>query len=255
MKYYKLLNYIDFIGVATSFDLRKYQTKHGILLTSDEQAAQYIQFDGELYRDDWFAPVVTGALSYNTVKIVAIEKDEYDILFRAIEAGKEIKTEVHEPEVQKEEPQADPVEEVTIDFVKKSKISEMSAACQETITQGFDIILSDGKSHHFSLTVQDQLNLITLSSAIAGGETQAIYHADGELCREFSADDITKIFNAADAFKTYHLTYYNALKGYIGGMDSIEEIGGVDYGMDIPEDYMTEALKKVQANNNKKERS
>lgn len=255
MKYYKLLNYIDFIEVATSFDLRKYQAKHGILLASDEQTAQYIQVNGKLYRDDWLAPVITGSLAYTMVKIVAIEKDEYDTLFRAIEAGEKAKIVVNKLEVQEEELQADPAEAVTLDYIRKAKTVEMSAECQKTITQGFDIVLSDGESHHFSLTVQDQLNLITLSSAIAGGETQAIYHADGELCQEFSAADITKIIGAATAFKMYHLTYYNALKGYIGGMDSIEEIGGAEYGMNIPEEYMTEALKKVQANNNKKERS
>ena len=44
MKYYKLLNDGEFIGVGTSYDLRKFQLKHSILLTSDDESAQYIEY-------------------------------------------------------------------------------------------------------------------------------------------------------------------------------------------------------------------
>lgn len=245
MKYYKLLNDGEFIGVGTSYDLRKFQLKHSILLTSDDESAQYIQIDDKLYRDDWFSPTITELLDYTTVKIIVIEKDEYDTLFEAIETGKEIEITDEEPDIQEELPQIDPDEEVTIEYVKAVKSAEMSATCNKIITNGFDAILSDGENHHFSLTIQDQLNLITLSSMVAAGETIIPYHADGELCKGYSVEDITTIINTATSFKTYHVTYFNSLKVYIDSMNDINEVNNVVYGIDIPEEYQSDVLKQL----------
>lgn len=245
MKYYKLLNDGEFIGVGTSYDLRKFQLKHSILLTSDDESAQYIQINDKLYRDDWFSPTITELLDYTTVKIIVIEKDEYDTLFEAIETGKEIEITDEESDIQEELPQIDPDEEVTIEYVKAVKSAEMSATCNKIITNGFDAILSDGENHHFSLTIQDQLNLITLSSMVATGETVIPYHADGELCKGYSVEDITTIINTATSFKTYHVTYFNSLKVYIDSMNDINEVNNVVYGIDIPEEYQSDVLKQL----------
>lgn len=245
MKYYKLLNDGEFIGVGTSYDLRKFQLKHSILLTSDDESAQYIQINDKLYRDDWFSPTITELLDYTTVKIIVIEKDEYDTLFEAIETGKEIEITDEESDIQEELPQIDPDEEVTIEYVKAVKSAEMSATCNKIITNGFDAILSDGENHHFSLTIQDQLNLITLSSMVAAGETVIPYHADGELCKGYSVEDITTIINTATSFKTYHVTYFNSLKVYIDSMNDINEVNNVVYGIDIPEEYQSDVLKQL----------
>lgn len=245
MKYYKLLNDGEFIGVGTSYDLRKFQLKHSILLTSDDESAQYIQIGDKLYRDDWFSPTITELLDYTTVKIIVIEKDEYDTLFEAIETGKEIEITDEEPDIQEELPQIDPDEEVTIEYVKAVKSAEMSATCNKIITNGFDAILSDGENHHFSLTIQDQLNLINLSSMVAAGETIIPYHADGELCKGYSVEDITTIINTATSFKTYHVTYFNSLKVYIDSMNDINEVNNVVYGIDIPEEYQSDVLKQL----------
>ena len=245
MKYYKLLNDGEFIGVGTSYDLRKFQLKHSILLTSDDESAQYIQINDKLYRDDWFSPTITELLDYTTVKIIVIEKDEYDTLFEAIETGKEIEITDKESDIQEELPQIDPDEEVTIEYVKAVKSAEMSATCNKIITNGFDAILSDGENHHFSLTIQDQLNLITLSSMVAAGETIIPYHADGELCKGYSVEDITTIINTATSFKTYHVTYFNSLKVYIDSMNDINEVNNVVYGIDIPEEYQSDVLKQL----------
>lgn len=245
MKYYKLLNDGEFIGVGTSYDLRKFQLKHSILLTSDDESAQYIQINDKLYRDDWFSPTITELLDYTTVKIIVIEKDEYDTLFEAIETGKEIEITDEEPDIQEELPQIDPDEEVTIEYVKAVKSAEMSATCNKIITNGFDAILSDEENHHFSLKIQDQLNLITLSSMVAAGETVIPYHADGELCKGYSVEDITTIINTATSFKTYHVTYFNSLKVYIDSMNDINEVNNVVYGIDIPEEYQSDVLKQL----------
>ena len=247
MKYYKLINDKNFIGVCTSHDLRKFQSKHKILLFSDENNAQYIQIDDKIYRDDWFAPIITDSVDYETVKVIAIEKEEYDILHEAVETGKEIEIPVDEPVIEEDLPPINHDDEITIEFVKTIKNAEMSNECNKSITSGFDVVLSDGESHHFSLTVQDQLNLITLSSMIESGAETIPYHADGELCRYYSAEDITVVINTATAHKTYHVTYFNSLKVYIEALENIEDISAIEYGVEIPQEYQSDILKSILA--------
>lgn len=248
MTYYKIISEGNFVGAACSDDLRRYQLKHNVLLISNEDMAQYIQFNEKLYRDNWFAPVITDNIVYITAKISVIEKKEYDTLIEAIETGEEV--EVYEEEQQVIEEQGQPINvesEITLDYLKKVKIDEMSMICNKTITDGFDIILSDGKSYHFSMTIQDQINLISLSSLLAAGETVIPYHADGELCRGYSAEDISLVITEATNFKTYHVTYFNSLKAYIESMNNMEEVEVVSYGIDIPIDYQSDILKAIYA--------
>lgn len=133
-----------------------------------------------------------------------------------------------------------------IEDIRAAKINEMSLACNEIITSGFDAELSDGESHHFSLTTQDQLNLITLSSMALTGNNEIPYHADGELCKYYTAEDINTIVSAATTFKTYHVTYFNSLKSYITTLDNVDDILDVEYGDDIPAEYQSDILKEIK---------
>lgn len=132
---------------------------------------------------------------------------------------------------------------LSIEYAKEMKIAEMSFACNTTIEKGFDIMLSDGVSEHFSMRTHDQINLITLQSMVASGETMIPYHADGELCKYYSVADITAIMNEATSHKTFHITYYNSLKSYIDTLTDIDAISAVQYGMEIPEEYQSDILK------------
>ena len=126
----------------------------------------------------------------------------------------------------------------------------MSRSCFEVITNGIDVELSDGNTYHFSLTVEDQLNLITISSMISEGQSTLPYHADGEQCVFFSADDMLKVIETATNFKTYHTTYFNSLKTYILALETIDEIKSVYYGVDIPEEYQSPVWKEIGGNAN-----
>jgi hypothetical protein len=192
------------------------------------------------------SPVTTDEISYETVDVIKIDKEEYDILLKAIGDGEEITVEPEQPEPV-EPPPVDENEEVTVEYVKNRKIAEMSAACNSVITNGFDVKLSDENTYHFSLTTQDQLNLITLSAMVSSGETAIPYHADGELCKFYSAEDITTIVSTATAFKTFQVSYYNALRAYVESMTDITSIGTVTYGIAIPEEYQSDVLKALIA--------
>ena len=119
---------------------------------------------------------------------------------------------------------------------RQAKTDEVNAACQATIAAGVDV---DGK--HYSLTAQDQTNLMALQAAIiaAGAET-VLYHADGELCGPYTADEIGALATTANRFITYNISYCNHLHVWIDRTDG-EELAGVSYqpeqqGADLPED-------------------
>lgn len=249
MTYYKVIKDNEFIGIGTSYELRKYQTKHGILLVADDDTAQYIYINGILYRDNWFKVVTTDTIQYENADIVVISYEEYQQLFDAINKGEEIEINTDdEPSENEEVVVIDNNEEVTLDYLKAQKVKEMSYICNQTIVNGFDITLSDGEVHHFSLTVQDQLNLITLSAMISAGEQTIPYHADGELCRNFSALDMGNVIRAATELKTFHTTYYNSLKAYIESVENKEDLLCITYGMDIPVEYQSDVLKAILIN-------
>ena len=121
----------------------------------------------------------------------------------------------------------------------------MSAMCQDVICTGIDVELSDGSVQHFTLEIEDQLNLITLSSMVAAGETMIPYHASDKLCVFYSAEDITRIITAATAFKTFHTSYFNSLKNWIMSVGSIAEMSEIQYGDTIPEEYCSDVLKQL----------
>ena len=225
MKYFKLLKNNEFLNIAPSHDLRKFQLKHKILLSCDINSAQYIQLGDLLYHDNWLCPVTTDKIPYTEAKIISIEKEEYNLLLEATQKGggipspSEWETEEIMDEASEVEP--DPIEEITIDFVKDQKIKEMNNTCNQTIEKGVDITLSDDQSHHFSLTTQDQLNLISLQTMIISGQTSIPYHADNEPCRFFSSDELKIVLTAAMNYITYHESYFNSLKTYINSFEDI----------------------------------
>lgn len=240
MRYYKLINGKVFVGVGTSHDLRRFQFKHKIFLCCDEKYAQYIQCGDKFYHAEWMKPETIENSRYDTIDIIEITKEEYDTLYKAVETGEEIQIEqeIEEPDT----PYVDPSDEITIEYITSQKIAEMSNNCNKAILSGFDVILSDGKNYHFSLTNYDQMMISKLADKAESGETFLPWHYDGGDCMIFSKDDIQIINNKMEQVITYHLTYFNSLRKYILSLDNIEDISKVAYGMEIPTEYQTEVL-------------
>lgn len=135
--------------------------------------------------------------------------------------------------------------EEPLNTIKANKTAEMSAACRTAIVAGFDVTLSDGKDHHFSLTVEDQLNLNALFGLLASGAQQVPYHADGETCVYFTAADMQTVVQEATAHKTYHESYFNSLKAYIASKRTAASVDAIEYGTEIPEQYQSDVLKAL----------
>lgn len=249
MNYYKVINndrqIIDVL-IDSNITYVKWQNVNKLLISCDEQEAEgFLSSDCmSVYHTENFSKLPSD-VDFIEVILKEITEDDYNLLRKAIDDNKPIEPEPEptpEPEPEPEEPKPD---DDTLQLVKSGKVSEMSKVCNNTITNGFDVVLSDEKSHHFSLTTQDQLNLITLTGLVSSGETSIAYHADNELCKFYSAEDIACITNYATQFKIYHVSYFNSLKAYIEALEDVKEISSIEYGTDIPEEYQSEVLKAL----------
>ena len=122
------------------------------------------------------------------------------------------------------------------DAERAAKEAEMSAACNAAIVAGMDVATTQG-TEHFSLKETDQINLTTAYNAVVAGVPQYPYHADGALCRMFSADEIKAISAASIQHKMYHTTLCNHLLTWARRADTEEELEGITYSADnLPAD-------------------
>lgn len=215
MKYYKIIKGKEFIGVGTTLNLRRFQKKHQIILICDETQVQYIQLGDVLYRANWMWPETTDSVKYEVADVIRIEKDEYDLLLKAVETNEEIAIE-EEPAV---EPEPIIVEEPTIDYVRASKIAELKYHCNKAITNGVDVKLSDGETRHFSMSLEDQINLLTMA-----------YLSDDSV---YSAEDMKAIITETNAFKNYHIEKFKQLKDRVNSLNTIHEVSAVNYHEEV----------------------
>ena len=243
MKYYKIIQDGEVIGAISSDNFISFQPVTQCFLRSDERQGEYVSYNGLLYRDRWMKPIVWQT-QFIQVQITEIDEATYQIFMDAIEHNEEIPAQEEPPVIPDPEEMIGPTDLATLEFIRTSKIKEMSYTCKNMIENGFDIVLSDGENHHFSLSEQDQLNLLILSTKIASGENVS-YHADGELSKFYSAAEMQMIIDGAEAHKNYHTTYYNALKAYINSLDNIEDIAAVTYGTAVPEEFQSEVWKTM----------
>ena len=217
-----------------------------------ENDAQFLEYGSEFYHSSWMRDIQSiGDIEALQAEIIEITEEEYNYINDTIDKGEEVVIPNEDDTTPAESiPDEDENVTITVSYMKQLKINEMSRYCEDIITKGCDVLLSDGKLHHFSLSIQDQLNLISLSTMLATGMTEVPYHADNELCKNYSPEDITSIINTATAFKTYHITYFNSLKAYINSLKSIKTVSNVEYGMDIPDKYQSEVLVTLLSANN-----
>ena len=120
--------------------------------------------------------------------------------------------------------------------LKEQKLQEISETCRATVITGFTATLSDGTQGHFSLTEEDQINITTAVAAVQQGAEGYPYHADGQLCTIFPAQDIVIIGTTAAGHKIYHTTYFNHLKIWTTRAETAEELDSIYYGAALPED-------------------
>lgn len=137
-----------------------------------------------------------------------------------------------------------------ISAIREDKVVELSEACHAAIVAGVDVTLSDGSTGHFALEETDQINLTTAYNAVQTGASGYPYHADGQLCKMYPASDIIAISEAAMAHKLYHTTYCNHLMAWARRVETVDELSGITYGAELPEDLaanMAEVMSNAAA--------
>lgn len=137
-----------------------------------------------------------------------------------------------------------------ISALREDKAAELSKACHATIVAGVDVALSDGSTGHFALEETDQINLTTAYNAVQTEASGYPYHADGQLCKMYPAADIIAISEAAMSHKLYHTTYCNHLMAWARRAETVDELSGITYGAELPEDLaanMAEVMSNAAA--------
>lgn len=125
---------------------------------------------------------------------------------------------------------------ITLEQVKADKITELSFICNKTIEAGVDVTVSTGLQH-YSLKDYDQIEILTLTGDIKAGATEVPYHADGEGCRQYNADEFMLISNEARRFVTYNRTYFNQAKKWIESLNAKVEVYSIQWGVPLPKEY------------------
>lgn len=140
-----------------------------------------------------------------------------------------------------------------LDEIRADKLAELSDSCNAAITAGMDVETTKG-AEHFSLQETDQINLTTALSAVQSGAAGYPYHADGQLCRLFTAEEIQAIAAASVRHKLYHTTLCNHLLTWARRAETKEELSGITYSADgLPDDLaanMAAVLAAAAGDNN-----
>ncbi len=114
--------------------------------------------------------------------------------------------------------------------VRAAKLQEIGLACTAAIYAGIEV-----EDAHYSLTEHDQTELMAQNAAIAAGAQAVPYHADGQLCRMYPAEEFAALAQAATAHVFYHRTYCNHLNAWVRQAE-LPELAGIAYGAELPED-------------------
>lgn len=135
-------------------------------------------------------------------------------------------------------------EDNSLSVVMSAKLAEISKACNAVIENGVDIKLGE-ESVHFNLDIKDQSNINNLFRVVELGGTEFPYQADGGVCRIYTAAEIVEIYVAVQTLITAQTTYHNELKQYVQALESAEDVSAVQYGMILPDPYLSEMNEKL----------
>jgi hypothetical protein len=114
--------------------------------------------------------------------------------------------------------------------VKDVKLEELSNANHLAILAGFD-----HAGEHYSMTLEDQTNMVGLTGAAAQGQSVP-YHADGKDCRMYTAEEFIALSGAAMADKIYKTAYYNHLRQWVNRTANYRDVQAITYGAELPAD-------------------
>lgn len=125
----------------------------------------------------------------------------------------------------------------TYEEILNNKISELSSACQYTIEAGLTI-----NDLHYSYTEKDQINLNDIVNTVKLTGLPLGYHADGQNCTEYSAEELINIYIQLAMNKYCQQTYFNQSREYLKSLEESdtnkEIVESYTYGMPLTGIYL-----------------
>ena len=85
MSFYKIIQDSTIIGVSTDNDFRRWQSKHNIIIVSDRDKVEAVDYNGTLYHDSWMAD--SGHIPYETASVREITEAEYSNIKAQLDDG------------------------------------------------------------------------------------------------------------------------------------------------------------------------
>lgn len=126
------------------------------------------------------------------------------------------------------------------DSIKAEKIAEIKKDCEDYIYAGTDVTYTDGSVEHFTYNLADQSNISEMFTAVMAGATEYPYHADGEICKIYTKEQIVTIYGTLSLFKTEATTYHNSLKAQINAMTDADAISATKFKeTELAGEYLT----------------
>lgn len=126
-----------------------------------------------------------------------------------------------------------------IESVKISKISQFQGDCYAKVSSGFYI-----GEDHYSLEQEDQINIQSLYITASRNGAPLLYHADGQIVREYSKEEVFTLFDKMEEVKNKNLTLFNYLKATINESDDAEFINSMEFSEEFLSDKYKELLNK-----------
>ena len=133
MNFYKIIRNSTIIGVCTEYDFRRWQAKHNIIVVSDRDRVEAVDYNGTLYHDSWMAD--SGHIPSVPASVTEITEEEYNMLKAQLDDGEILDDGSLDDEVTVEEPAPDPGETETVRKTAAQLLQEQIEAVASQIRQ------------------------------------------------------------------------------------------------------------------------
>lgn len=130
------------------------------------------------------------------------------------------------------------IDSMSVDEYRNFILNKISEDCTQDIYNG-TIIEINGVEQNFSFKSEDQINLLQLylMTKMYPTITAVPYHADGNTCMFYTAEQIQTIYITLITRLITITTYANQLNLYANTLETKEELSELEYGVELPDTY------------------
>lgn len=244
MNFYKVIKDNEIISVLRN-PVWVRRGRNGLTMRCDAQDACGVVADDDttIWQIDGTPIVFAGSESVGVADITQQEYDELCVLLG-------MDGTVYDRPLSVEWPQEAPAEQedvvsLILESARERKIEMLKEQCQQAIICGVDVVLGDGSTQHFGMTVNDQSNMQDALLQVLNGAQSVLYHASGQPLCYFDKSDIFKIHDAMLNHKAQHMARMESIELWAIACSSVIEIGDITYDAIIPDKFQSDAYQNL----------